>query len=160
MEDKETDAPNYLRTLERKKVLSNIESLGLLSAAEKAGLSLSKVGCLKVTLPHSNTSKGGAPLAWPSIRGSHAAETSAAAWIYFADCVQGATFPASGSFRCECVQMEELKLFSTAERLGLLSTLERLLVSDPAAVSSLSLVPFIGTVGEPMQTSALLCAPD
>ena len=43
MEDKETDAPNYLRTLERKKVLSNIESLGLLSAAEKAGLSLSKV---------------------------------------------------------------------------------------------------------------------
>ena len=43
VEDKETDAPNYLRTLERKKVLSNIESLGLLSAAEKAGLSLSKV---------------------------------------------------------------------------------------------------------------------
>ncbi len=37
------DAPNYLRTAERKKVLSNIESLGLLSAAEKAGLSLSKV---------------------------------------------------------------------------------------------------------------------
>ena len=46
VEDKETDAPNYLRTLERKKVLSNIEQLGLLSAAEKAGLSLSKVGCL------------------------------------------------------------------------------------------------------------------
>ena len=43
VEDKETDAPNYLRTLERKKVLSNIEQLGLLSAAEKAGLSLSKV---------------------------------------------------------------------------------------------------------------------
>ena len=48
-----------------------------------------------------------------------------------------------------CTQLEELKLFSTAERLGLLSTLERLLVSDPAAVSSLALVPFIGTVGKP-----------
>ena len=47
-----------------------------------------------------------------------------------------------------CAQLEELKLFSTAERLGLLSTLERLLVSDPAAVSSLALVPFIGTVGK------------
>ena len=46
VEDKEADAPNYLRSLERKKVLSNIEQLGLLSAAEKAGLSLSKVGCL------------------------------------------------------------------------------------------------------------------
>ncbi len=43
MEDKETDAPNYLRTLERKKVLSNIEQSGLLSSLEKAGLSLSKV---------------------------------------------------------------------------------------------------------------------
>lgn len=43
VEDKETDAPNYLRTLERKKVLSNIEQLGLLSALEKSGLSLSKV---------------------------------------------------------------------------------------------------------------------
>jgi hypothetical protein len=46
------------------------------------------------------------------------------------------------------MQLEELKLFSTAERLGLLSTLERLLVSDPAAVSSLALVPLIGTIGE------------
>ncbi len=43
MEDKELDAPNFLKTAERKKVLSNIESLGLLSAAEKAGLTLSKV---------------------------------------------------------------------------------------------------------------------
>lgn len=43
VEDKELDAPNFLKTAERKKVLSNIESLGLLSAAEKAGLSLSKV---------------------------------------------------------------------------------------------------------------------
>ena len=43
VEDKELDAPNFLKTAERKKVLSNIESLGLLSAAEKAGLTLSKV---------------------------------------------------------------------------------------------------------------------
>ena len=43
LEDVEMDAPNILRTAERKKILSNIESLGLLSAAEKAGLSLSKV---------------------------------------------------------------------------------------------------------------------
>jgi hypothetical protein len=46
VEDQETDAPNILRTAERKKILSNIESLGLLSAVEKAGLSLSKVGCV------------------------------------------------------------------------------------------------------------------
>ncbi len=37
------ESPNILKTAERKKILSNIESLGLLSAAEKAGLSLSKV---------------------------------------------------------------------------------------------------------------------
>lgn len=48
VEDKEANAPNYLRSLERKKVLSNIEQLGLLSAAEKAGLSLSKVSCCNV----------------------------------------------------------------------------------------------------------------
>ena len=54
-----------------------------------------------------------------------------------------------------CAQLEELKLFSTAERLGLLSTLERLLNSDPAAVSSLALVPFVGTIGEP--ANAITC---
>lgn len=43
VEDQELNAPNILRTAERKKILSNVESLGLLSAAEKAGLSLSKV---------------------------------------------------------------------------------------------------------------------
>ncbi|BDA47662.1 hypothetical protein COCOBI_10-5130 [Coccomyxa sp. Obi] len=48
VEDKEMDAPNFLKTAERKKVLSNIESLGLLSAAEKAGLSLSKLESLKL----------------------------------------------------------------------------------------------------------------
>ncbi|KAK9905517.1 hypothetical protein WJX75_001390 [Coccomyxa subellipsoidea] len=48
VEDSEMDAPNYLKTAERKKVLSNIESLGLLSAAEKAGLSLSKLESLKL----------------------------------------------------------------------------------------------------------------
>lgn len=54
MEDKEDDAPNYLRSLERKKVLSNIERLGLLSAAEKAGLSLSKVSYLNISFHPSN----------------------------------------------------------------------------------------------------------
>ena len=43
LEDVEVESPNILKTAERKKILSNIESLGLLSAAEKAGLSLSKV---------------------------------------------------------------------------------------------------------------------
>lgn len=46
LEDVEVDSPNLLKTAERKKILSNIESLGLLSAAEKAGLSLSKVSHL------------------------------------------------------------------------------------------------------------------
>lgn len=50
VEDKELDAPNFLKTAERKKVLSNIESLGLLSAAEKAGLTLSKVLCLDIVI--------------------------------------------------------------------------------------------------------------
>jgi hypothetical protein len=45
------------------------------------------------------------------------------------------------------VQLESLKLFSTAERLGLLSTLERLLVSDPAAISSISLPLFVASLG-------------
>ena len=55
VEDKEASAPNYLRSLERKKVLSNIEQLGLLSAAEKAGLSLSKVGSLNIASHPSST---------------------------------------------------------------------------------------------------------
>jgi len=50
LEDKETDAPNYLKSFERKKILSNVESLGLLSAAEKAGLSLSKVSYFQLQL--------------------------------------------------------------------------------------------------------------
>ena len=52
------------------------------------------------------------------------------------------------TLRQECaVQLESLKLFSTAERLGLLSTLERLLVSDPAAISSISLPLFVASLG-------------
>ena len=50
--------------------------------------------------------------------------------------------------------MESLKLLSTAERLGLLSTLERLLVSDPAAISSLALPLFVASLG------ALMCPRD
>lgn len=43
LEDKEKASPNVFKQLEKKKILSSVESLGLLSAAEKAGLSLSKI---------------------------------------------------------------------------------------------------------------------
>jgi len=50
--------------------------------------------------------------------------------------------------RCPCrLQIEELKLLSTAEKLGLLALAERALTSDPGAVSSLSILPFLGAVG-------------
>lgn len=52
------DAPNYLKTAEKKKILSNIESLGLLSAAEKAGLSLSKVCIMQCFSPRCHTLSG------------------------------------------------------------------------------------------------------
>ncbi len=48
---------------------------------------------------------------------------------------------------CLTAQLESLKLFSTAERLGLLSALERLLVSDPAAISSIALPLFVASLG-------------
>ena len=51
--------------------------------------------------------------------------------------------------RCAHVQMEELKLLSTAERLGLLSLAEKALTSDPGAISSASILPLIAGVGEP-----------
>ena len=55
-------------------------------------------------------------------------------------------------------QVEELKLLSTAEKLGLLSLAERALTSDPGAISSLSILPFLGAVGalpqETMKTAA------
>ena len=45
MEDKEAADANYLRSIEKKKLLSTIEKAGLLSKAEKAGLTLSRVRC-------------------------------------------------------------------------------------------------------------------
>lgn len=45
------------------------------------------------------------------------------------------------------LQLESLKVFSTAERLGLLSTVERLLVADPAVISSLAIPLFVASVG-------------
>ena len=46
------------------------------------------------------------------------------------------------------VQMEELKLLSTAERLGLLSLAEKALTADPGAISSASILPLIAGVGK------------
>lgn len=48
---------------------------------------------------------------------------------------------------CYMLQLESLKVFSTAERLGLLSTVERLLVADPAVISSLAIPLFVASVG-------------
>ncbi len=46
------------------------------------------------------------------------------------------------------VQIEQFKLLSTAENLGLLATLERLLVTDPGKVTALSIPFFIAAAGE------------
>ena len=45
------------------------------------------------------------------------------------------------------MQVEELKLLSTAEKLGLLSFAEKALTSEPGAVASAALLPFIAAVG-------------
>ena len=44
-------------------------------------------------------------------------------------------------------QVEELKLLSTAEKLGLLSLAEKALTSDPGAITSASLLPLIAGAG-------------
>jgi len=46
------------------------------------------------------------------------------------------------------MQIEQSKLLSTAENLGLLATLERLLVTDPGKVTALSIPFFIAAAGE------------
>lgn len=46
------------------------------------------------------------------------------------------------------MQIEQLKLLSTAENLGLLTILERLLVTDPGRVTSLSIPFFLLSVGK------------
>merc|ERR1711990_1416996 len=48
LEDKETKSYNLIERLAKRKVLSSVEQSGLLSAAEKAGLTLSKVENLKL----------------------------------------------------------------------------------------------------------------
>ncbi len=44
-------------------------------------------------------------------------------------------------------QVEELKLLSTAEKLGLLSLAEKALTSDPGVITSASIVPFLAAIG-------------
>lgn len=52
--------------------------------------------------------------------------------------------------RTECgTQVEEMKLLSKAEQAGLLSLAERVLTSDPGAVTSLSIPFLLASVGAP-----------
>lgn len=46
------------------------------------------------------------------------------------------------------MQIEQAKLLSTAESLGLLATLERLLVTDPGVVTALSIPFFVAAAGK------------
>ena len=53
----------------------------------------------------------------------------------------------SGKYASGTHQVEELKLLSTAEKLGLLSLAEKALTSDPGAITSASIVPFLAAIG-------------
>lgn len=46
------------------------------------------------------------------------------------------------------MQIEQFKLLSTAENLGLLTVVERLLVTDPGRVTALSIPFFLLSVGK------------
>jgi len=46
------------------------------------------------------------------------------------------------------LQIEQSKLLSTAENLGLLAILERLLVTDPGKVTALSIPFFVAAAGK------------
>ena len=46
------------------------------------------------------------------------------------------------------MQIEESKLLSTAENLGLLAIIERLLVTDPGKVTALSIPFFLASAGK------------
>lgn len=46
------------------------------------------------------------------------------------------------------LQLEELKLLSTAESLGALSLVERAFETDPGTIASLSIPPFLGSIGK------------
>lgn len=51
-----------------------------------------------------------------------------------------------------CPQLEQLKLLSTAEKLGLFSLAEKVLTSDPGAISSASIPFFIAAIGRDLLT--------
>lgn len=55
------------------------------------------------------------------------------------------------------LQLEQLKLLSTAEKLGLFSLAERVLTTDPGAISSASIPFFLAAVGDAL--SPMLSAP-
>lgn len=46
------------------------------------------------------------------------------------------------------VQIEDLKLLSTAESLGALSLLEKALVTEPGTIASFSIPPLVAAIGE------------
>jgi Protein of unknown function (DUF1118) len=54
------------------------------------------------------------------------------------------------------LQLEQLKLLSTAEKLGLFSLAERVLTTDPGAISSASIPFFLAAVGDTLQMLAAL----
>ena len=55
------------------------------------------------------------------------------------------------------VQIEQFKLLSTVENLGLLTVLERLLVTDPGKVTALSIPFFLLSVGKHCYARAHEC---
>ena len=57
------------------------------------------------------------------------------------------------------LQIEQSKLLSTAENLGLLAILERLLVTDPGKVTALSIPFFLASAGKASSPSRLLQTP-
>ena len=56
------------------------------------------------------------------------------------------------------MQIEQSKLLSTAENLGLLAIIERLLVTDPGKVTALSIPFFLASAGKAANLSRLLQA--
>ena len=62
----------------------------------------------------------------------------------------------SCNFDMAILQIEQAKLLSTAEKFGLLTVLERLLVTDPGRVTALSIPFFLASVGK-MAACRMLC---
>ena len=54
------------------------------------------------------------------------------------------------------LQIEQSKLLSTAENLGLLAIIERLLVTDPGKVTALSIPFFLASAGKSPNLSRLI----